>query len=76
MFTSALIMAIMSPTRVSYFELPHDKMTVRPAKTQISLIRVFACIQWVAKEPSFLHADIEDCDQTGRMQYHTEISGL
>ena len=32
-----------------------------------SLIRVFACAQWVAKEPSFLHADSEDSDQTGRM---------
>ena len=30
-----------------------------------SLIRVFA--QWVAKDPSFLHADSEDSDQTGRM---------
>ena len=32
-----------------------------------SLIRVFACAQWVAKDPSFLHADSEDSDQTGRM---------
>ena len=24
------------------------------------------CAQWVAKEPSFLHADSEDSDQTGR----------
>ena len=34
------------------------KMTVRPAKTQISL---------VAKDSSFLLADSEDSDQTGRM---------
>ena len=34
---------------------------------QTSLIRVFACAQWVAKGPSFLHADSEDADQTGRM---------
>ena len=32
-----------------------------------SLIRVFACAQWVAKDPSFLHVDSEDPDQTGRM---------
>ena len=46
---------------------------VRPAKTQISLgIRpvwsessLYA--QWVAKGPSFLYADSEDSDQTGRM---------
>ena len=25
------------------------------------------CAQWVAKDPSFLHADSEDSDQTGRM---------
>ena len=50
-----------------------NKMTVRPAKTQISLgIRPVwsessLCTQWVAKGPSFLHADSEDTDQTGRM---------
>ena len=48
-------------------------MSVRPAKTQISLgIRPVwsessLCAQWVAKDPSFLHADSEDSDQTGRM---------
>ena len=51
------------------YEPPHDKtnkMTVRPAKTQISLgIRPVwsessLCAQWVAKDPSFLHADSED----------------
>ena len=57
-------------------EPPHDKtnnVAVRPAKTQISLgIRpvwsessLYA--QWVAKDPSFLHADSKDSDQTGRM---------
>ena len=57
-------------------EPPRDKtskMTVRPAKTQISLgIRPVRsesslCAQWVAKDPSFLHADSENSDQTGRM---------
>ena len=49
------------------------KWYVRPAKTQISLgiwpvwSESSLCAQWVAKEPSFLHADSEDSDQTGRM---------
>ena len=49
------------------------KMTVRPAKTQINLgihpvwLESSLCAQWVAKEPSFLHVDSEDSDQTGRM---------
>ena len=50
-----------------------NKVTVRPVKTQISLgIRpvwsdTSLCTQWIAKDPSFLHADNEDSDQTGRM---------
>ena len=57
------------------FKPPHDKtnkMTVRPAKTKISLgIRPVwsessLCSQWVAKDPSLLHGDSEDSDQTGR----------
>ena len=49
------------------------KWHVHPAKTQISLgIRPVwsessLCAQWVAKGSSFLHADSEDFDQTGRM---------
>ena len=58
------------------YEPPHDKtnkVSVRPAKTQISLgIRPdwsesSVCAQWIAKDPSFLHADSEDSDQTGWM---------
>ena len=47
------------------------KWHVCPAKTQISLgIRPVwseysLCAKWVAKDPSFLHADSEDSDQTG-----------
>ena len=57
-------------------EPPRDKtnkVSVRPAKTQISLgIRPVwsessLCAQWVAKDSSFLHADSEDSDQTRRM---------
>ena len=50
-----------------------NKMTVRPAKTQISLgIRPVwsepsPCTQWVVKDQSFLHADSEDSDQNGQM---------
>ena len=49
------------------------KMSVCPAKTQISLgIRPIwsessLCAQWVCRNPSFLQADSEDSDQTGRM---------
>ena len=50
-----------------------NKMSVGPAKTQISLgIRPgwsesSLCAKWVAKDPSFLHADSKDTDQTGQM---------
>ena len=50
-----------------------NKMSVRPAKTQISLgnrpvlSESSLCTQWVAKNPSFRHADIKDSDQTGRI---------
>ena len=57
-------------------ELWHDKtnkMSVRPAKTQISLgihpvwSESSLCTQWVAKDPRFRHGDSEDSDQTGQM---------
>ena len=41
-------------------------MSVRPAKTHISLgihpvwSESLLCAEWVAKDPSFLHADSED----------------
>ena len=50
-----------------------NKVTLRPAKTQISrgIRPVWSesslCTQWVAKDPSFLHTDSENSDQTGRM---------
>ena len=58
------------------YEPQHDKpnkMSVRPAKTQISLgiypvwSESSLCTQWIAKDPRFLHADNEDSDQTGWM---------
>ena len=54
-------------------ELPHDKtnkVTVRPVKTQVSLgihpvwSASLLGAQWVAKDPSVLHAYSEDSDQT------------
>ena len=50
-----------------------NKMSVCPAKTQISLgyhlvwSESSLCVQWVGKDPSFLHKDREDSDQTGWM---------
>ena len=49
------------------------KWYVCPAKTQISLgtcpvwSESSLCAQWVAKDPSFLHAHSKDADQTGGM---------
>ena len=65
-------------------EPPRDKtnkVSVRPAKTQISLgIRPVwsessLCAQWVAKDPSFLHADSEDSDLSLRWA-HNHIVGF
>ena len=58
------------------YEPRHDKtnnVAVHPAKTQISLgihpvwSESSLCAQWVAKDPSLLHAGSEDSDQTGPM---------
>ena len=38
------------------------QLRLRPVWSESSL-----CAQWVAKDPSFLHADSENSDQTGRM---------
>ena len=71
-----IMMVIFCVSQFFLFELPHDKtnkVTVRPAKTQISLgihpvwSESSLCAQRVAKDPSFFHADSEDSDQTGRM---------
>ena len=49
------------------------KWHVHPGKTHISLgihpvwSESSLCDQWVAKDPSFLHADSEDSDQTRQM---------
>ena len=52
---------------------PTKWLSVRPEKTHISLGILPAwtesslCAKWVAKDPSFLRADSEDSDQTGRL---------
>ena len=48
-----------------------NKMTVHPAKTQISLgIRQTSlCAQWVAKDPSFLHVDSKDSDSLATQSF-------
>ena len=57
-----------------------SKWHVRPAKTQRSAWasaqpdQSLLCAQWVAKYPSFLHADSEDSDQTGWMPTLNESS--
>ena len=65
-----------TPVVMKKREPTHDKtnkVTVCPATTQLSLgIRPVwsessLCPQWVAKDPSFLHAESEDSDQIGRM---------
>ena len=40
-----------------------DRSAWASAQSDQSLL----CAQWVAKDPSFLNADSEDSDQTGRM---------
>ena len=57
------------------YELPHDKsniLTCAPSEDRSAWSSTQSdpsslCAQWVAKDPSFLHADSEDADQTGRM---------
>ena len=44
------------------YEPPHDKTNKMAVWSESSL-----CAQWVAEDPSFLHADSKDSDQTGQM---------
>ena len=71
---STLIVRVhQTSTDIATNEPPHDKtnkMTVRPAKTQISLgvcpvwSESSLCTQMVAEDPSFLHPDSEDSGRT------------
>ena len=75
LFNDLKLLCAKSYNRKQYLSRIVTKLTkwhVRPAKTQISLgirpvwLEPSLCAQWVAKDPSFLHADNEDSDQTGR----------
>ena len=56
-------------------------MDVHPAKTQISLgncpvwSESVLCTQWVAKNPSFLHADSEDWSNWADAQADLSFAG-
>ena len=75
--TNACLLTLQFSYLISFtwsFEPRHgktNKMSVRPAKTQISIRPDWSesslYTQWVAKGPRFLHAHREDSDQTGRM---------
>ena len=42
----------------------------KPAKWHVHAVnsdQSLLCAQWVVKDPSFLHVDREDSDQTGQM---------
>ena len=58
--------------KITHLMTKPTKWHVRPAKTQISLgihpvwSESSLSTHWVAKDPSFLHTDSEDSDQTGR----------
>ena len=58
-------------------------MSVRPAKTQISLgihpvwLESSLCAEWVAKDPSFLYADSEDAQADLSLCWaHSRIVGF
>ena len=34
------------------------------------------CVQWVAKDPSFLHTDSEDSDQTGLIHWYFSVNSV
>ena len=59
-------MEIFSVSLLMYMSRDMSKPTkwlcIRPVWSESSL-----CAQWVAKDPSFLHADSKDSDQTGRI---------
>ena len=69
-------------------ELRHDKtnkMACAPSEDSDqpghppSLIRVFACLQWVAEDPMFLHADSEVSDVQADLSLrwaHTHFVGF
>ena len=49
------------------FEPPHDKTNEMACAPSKDSDQPGQCAQWVAKGPSFLHADSDDSDQNWRM---------
>ena len=45
----------------------HSQDSDQPGHPPSLISECLLCTQWVAKDPSFRHADSEDSDQTGRM---------
>ena len=70
---SAFVVSISTDKQMSRLVTKPTKWHMRPAKTLISLGITKTdqpsslCAQWLAKDPSFLHTDSEDSDQTGWM---------
>ena len=60
------LMSQAEPTRAPIFFCLSRYMT-KPTKWLCAKRRLRSALAWVAKDPSFLHADSEDSDQTGRM---------
>ena len=54
----------MSPNEPQHDKTKKSEDSDQPGHPS-SLIRVFACAQWVTKDPSFLRVDSDDSDQTG-----------
>ena len=71
--TCSTMVIRLKESKMSRLVTKPTKWHVRQAKTQISLgispvwSESSPCAQRVAKDPSFLHADSEDSDRTGRM---------
>ena len=72
-YTSFLLYLSSLAKQMSNYMTKPTKWHVRPAKTQINLgihpvwSESSLCSRWVAKNPSFIHADSKDSDQTGWM---------
>ena len=49
------------------YKPPHDRTNKMAAAPNKDSDQPGHCTQWVAKDPSFLHADSEDSEQIGRM---------
>ena len=61
------IIPISSSNRVIHIWATSRQNQLRSAWASAQSDQSLLCTQWVAKDPSFLHADSEDSDQTERM---------